>query len=232
MSKYLAGRKTREITCFDCGAVQTVSSSSSSSLCPQCSAYIDLSDFKINAAFSRLIQTQGTVVLGAKADVTSSKVACRQALIKGKLRGNLLCTDSATIKYKGKISGAVEARKLIIARGANVEFVRPVKAKFVEIFGTVSANLHVDGIVKIVKRGRLEGTVEARGIVVEKGGIFLGELSIGSRGLVQPELAPAATDEPESPLIDGKPEKPKDLPPAQPGGKPKKAGQQNLDLDF
>jgi len=229
VSKYLAGRKTREITCFDCGAVQTVSSSSSSSLCPQCSAYIDLSDFKINAAFSRLIQTQGIVVLGSKADVTSSKVACRQALIKGKLRGNLLCTDCATIKYKGKISGAVEARKLVIARGANVEFVRPVKAKIVEIFGTVSANLHVDGIVKIVKRGRLEGNVEARGIVVEKGGIFLGELSIGSRGFVQPELTPS---EPPAPPSKAEPEKPKDLPPSQPGGKPKKAGQQNLDLGF
>jgi cytoskeletal protein CcmA (bactofilin family) len=229
VSKYLAGRKTREITCFDCGAVQTVSSSSSSSLCPQCSAYIDLSDFKINAAFSRLIQTQGTVTLGAKADVTSSKVACREALIKGKLRGNLLCTDTATIKYKGKISGAVEANKLIIARGSNVEFVRPVKARHVEISGTVSANLHVDGTVKIAKRGRLEGNVQARGIVVEKGGIFLGELTIGSSGFVQPELTPAATDEPQPPTNGVEPEKHNDRPS---GKKAAKSGQQDLELDL
>jgi len=192
VSQFLARKKTREITCFDCGAVQTVSSSSTSSICPQCSAYIDLSDFKINTAFSRMIQTQGMVTIGAKADVTSSKVACREALVQGKLRGNLFCTNTATVKYKGKISGSVEARNIVVAKRSEVEFVRVVKAKAIEVAGTVSANLHIDGIVKITKHGRLEGTVHAKGIVVEKGGIFLGELVIGQSAFVQQELVAVA----------------------------------------
>ncbi|MDD5350210.1 MAG: polymer-forming cytoskeletal protein [Chthoniobacteraceae bacterium] len=198
VSKFLARNKTREITCFDCGAVQTVSSSSTSSICPQCSAYIDLSDFKINTAFSRMVQTQGTVTIGAKADVTSSKVACREALLEGKLRGNLLCTGTATIKYKGKISGSVEAKHILVAKRSDVEFVRVLKAKSVEIAGKVSANLHIDGIVTITKRGRLDGTVYARGIVVEKGGIFLGELVIGQSTFVQQELIASAHPVPKN----------------------------------
>ena len=192
VSKFLSGQKTREITCFDCGAVQTVSSSSTSSLCPQCSAYIDLSDFKINTAFSRMIQTQGVVKLGSKADVTSSKVACREAYVEGKLRGNLLCTGTAQVNYKGKISGSIEARTIVITKRSDVEFVRPLKARSIEIAGKVSANLQVNGTVKIVKRGRLEGTVHAKGIVIEKGGIFLGELIIGNTAMTQPELEPLA----------------------------------------
>lgn len=200
VGKLLSRQKTREITCFDCGAVQTVSSSSTSSLCPQCSAYIDLSDFKINTAFSRMIQTQGTVTLGSKADVTSSKIACREAYVEGKLRGNLFCTGTAYIKYKGKVSGSVEARHIAIAKRTHVEFVRTVKARSIEIAGTVSANLQINGTVKIAKRGRLEGTVHAKAIVVEKGGIFLGELIIGQTAMVQPELRPAAkADAIESP---------------------------------
>jgi len=210
VGEFLSRQKTRDITCFDCAAVQTVSSSSTSSICPQCSAYIDLSDFKINTAFSRMIQTQGTVTIGAKADVTSSKVACREAYLQGKLRGNLLCTGTAFVKWKGKVSGSLEATHVVIAKRSEVEFLRAVKAKSVEISGKVSANLQIDGTVKITKRGWLEGTVSARGIVVEKGGVFLGELIIGqSSELSQPELPPAPTSpvkkQPESPIKQAKP---------------------------
>ena len=189
---FLSRHKTRQITCFDCAAVQTVSSSSSSSLCPNCSAYIDLSDFKINTVFSRVIQTQGTVTIGSKADVTSSKVACREAYLKGKLRGNLLCTGTAHIKLKGKITGFLEAGHVAVAKRSEVEFVRTVKARSMEIAGKVSANLQVDGTVKITKRGRLEGTVHAKGIVVEKGGVFQGELIIAPASLNHPALSPRA----------------------------------------
>ena len=190
-------QKTREITCFDCGAVQTISASSTSSLCPRCSTYIDVSDFRINTPFSRLIQTQGVVRIEAKADVTSSKVACREAYIEGKLRGNLLCTGTAYVDYEGKISGSLEAKHVQIKKGCDAEFIRTIKARSIEIAGKISANLRIDGVVKILKRGRLEGGVYARSIIVEKGGVFLGELSIGQPAEpVQPELeaAPIAVE--------------------------------------
>ena len=207
---FLSRHKTRQITCFDCAAIQTVSSSSSSSICPNCSAYIDLSDFKINTVFSRVIQTQGTVMINSKADVTSSKVACREACLKGKLRGNLLCTGTAHIKWKGKISGSLEAGHIAIAKRSEVEFVRIVKARSMEIAGSVSANLQVDGTVKITKRGRLSGSVHAKGIVVEKGGIFQGELVITPTSLAQPALSPAASSVRKQP---GKPAKQPEAPP-------------------
>jgi len=217
---FLSRQKTRDITCFDCAAVQTVSSSSTSSICPQCSAYIDLSDFKINTAFSRMIQTQGTVTIGAKADITSSKVACREAYLQGKLRGNLFCTGTANVKWKGKISGSLEAKHIVIAKRSELEFVRTVKAKSIEIAGKVSANLQVDGTVKITKRGWLEGTVHAKGIVVEKGGVFLGELVIGPPTFKQPDLPTAANP------VKKQPSKPAKQPKTPPQG-----GQADLGLD-
>lgn len=168
-----------------------------------------------------MIQTQGTVTIGSKADVTSSKVACREAYIKGKLRGNLLCTGTAYVKWKGKISGAVEAQHLDVAKRSEVEFVRTVKVKSAEIAGKVSANINVEGTLKITKRGWLEGTVIARGIVVEKGGVFLGELIIGQSSFEQQELAPTVST----------PEKQ----PAKPAPQPKpipKSGQADLGLDL
>ena len=158
LSGFLGGKTTREITCFGCGAVQTVSSSAKSSICPACSAYIE-----------------------------------------GKLRGNLVCTGEAHIRMKGKLLGALDVKKLIFDKRCEVEIIRPVKAQAVEVSGKVSAHLHVDGTVTITKRGWLEGTIYAKGINVEKGGVFMGELVIGRTEMSQPELLPLDPPSPAPP---------------------------------
>jgi len=199
VSGFFGGKTTRDVTCFGCGAVQTVSSSAKSSICPQCSAYIDLSDFRIASTFSRSIETQGCVHVTSKGDVTSAKVSCGEAWIEGKLRGNLVCTGEAHIKIKGKLLGALDVKRLIFDKKCEVQIMRPIKAKSVEVSGKVSATLHVDGTVVVTKRGNLEGTVYAKGFDVEKGGIFTGDLVIGKPEMSQPELMPLNPSTPTSP---------------------------------
>jgi cytoskeletal protein CcmA (bactofilin family) len=199
LSSLFAGKSTRDVACFGCGATQTVSSSARSSICPQCSAYLDLSDFKIASTFSRSVETQGKFHATSKGDVTSAKISCGQAYIEGKLRGTLSCNGLTQIKLKGKLLGALDVNRLVIERRSEVEIVRPVKAHSVEILGKVSARLHVEGAVLISKRGWLEGTVYARSITVEKGGVFLGELIIGKQELTQPELLPLGAAENSTP---------------------------------
>ena len=200
LSKMVAGEKIRDICCFSCGQRQQVSSSAQSSLCPQCSSYIDLSDFKITGPFGRSIQTQGEVVLSSKADVTSAKIACGAAVIDGKLRGMLVCTGEARVKLQGKFLGEIDAHRLVIEKKADVEFVRPVKAQGVEIQGKVSAHIHCDGCVTIAAGGELEGVIYAKAINVEKGGIFSGELFIGQPEAPPADL-PAPPGQPKSPPV-------------------------------
>ena len=203
LSKMVAGEKIRDICCFSCGHRQQVSSSAQSSLCPQCSSYIDLSDFKIAGPFGRSIQTQGEVVLSSKADVTSAKIACGAAVIDGKLRGILVCTGEARVKLQGKFLGDIDAHRLVIEKKADVEFVRPVKAQGVEIHGKISARINCDGCVSIAAGGALDGVIHAKAINVEKGGIFSGELFIGEPEATTPEPpatpapSPAATPAPK-----------------------------------
>ena len=195
LSKMVSGEKIRDICCFSCGHRQQVSSAAQSSICPQCSSYVDLRDFKIAGPFGRSIQTQGEVVLSSKADVTSAKIACGAAIIEGRLRGVLVCTGEARVKLQGQFSGTIEANRLVIDKKANVEFVREVKAQSVEIHGKISARITCEGCVTIASGGALEGVIYAKAINVEKGGIFSGELFIGQHELLQGEL-PGAADEP------------------------------------
>lgn len=207
-SKLLSRETTRRIRCFQCDHAQTVSSSATSSICPACSSYIDLRDFKIVNSFNRSIQTQGSVVVTSKGDLISPKIACGSAVIEGRLRGNLLCSGTTQIKFKGKIHGAIDSQHLQVQKGSDVEFIRPLKVKDVDICGKVSARIMAGGVVRISKTGCLEGTVYAKSITVDKGGVFQGELIIGKREMEQAELlsdseSQSSSDPRQSPLALG-----------------------------
>jgi cytoskeletal protein CcmA (bactofilin family)/predicted RNA-binding Zn-ribbon protein involved in translation (DUF1610 family) len=189
LTKLVTRETFRDVACFACGHKQTVTSAAQSSLCPQCGSYIDLRDFNISGPFGRSIQTQGEVHILPKGDCSAAKVACNSAIIEGKLRGTLFATHEVHIRSREKIFGAVETKKLFVDKRSDCEFVRPLKVQTAEIAGKVSARLFCDGPVKILKGGVLEGSLYARSIVVEKGGIFSGELRIGQNAGLEAEKA-------------------------------------------
>ena len=183
-------QRSSVVECFDCKAKQEVTSAASSTTCPKCSAHLDLRDYKITTSFSRAIRTHGEVHVTARGDLSSSSVMCRSALIEGKLRGNLHCAGTATINYSGKIPGRLTAEHVLIERKAEVQFFRKVGVKSIEIRGHMTGEVHAETVVVIHRNASLDGDVTAKSISVEKGGVFSGQLVIGSSGLKQAELLP------------------------------------------
>jgi cytoskeletal protein CcmA (bactofilin family)/ribosomal protein S27E len=203
-------QRSSVIECFECKRKQQVCGTATSTICPACSAHIDLRDYKITSGFSRTIRTRGDVHLAAKGDLGSSSVICRSALIEGKLRGNLHCDDTATINFSGKIPGLLSARHVIVERKADIHCSRRIRAGSIEIKGTMSGEIIAQTMVTIHKKGSLEGNVTARAISVEKGGMFSGQLVIGQAGLTQgellPEQKPAAGSVPEADISGSAPQ--------------------------
>ena len=174
------------VECFECKRKQQVSGAATSTICPSCSAHIDLRDYKITSGFSRSIRTRGNVHLSGKGDLASSSVECQSALIEGRLRGNLHC-DTATINYSGKIPGRISARYVVVERKADIHCFRTVRAEHIEIKGRMSGEIIAQSVT-VHRKGSLEGDVTARAISVERGGMFSGQLAIGQVGLAQGEL--------------------------------------------
>jgi cytoskeletal protein CcmA (bactofilin family) len=185
-----------EIECFDCKAKHEVSSAATSSFCPKCSTHVDLRNYKITTSFSRSIKTQGEVHITAKGDLSSTTVTCRSAVIEGKMRGNMNCAGTATINYVGKIPGRLTADNVVVDRKSDVHFFRRIRVKTIEIRGRMTGEIVAEGAVVISRNALLDGNVTAKSISVEKGGIFMGELIIGTSGLAQGELLPEATAAP------------------------------------
>jgi cytoskeletal protein CcmA (bactofilin family)/ribosomal protein S27E len=194
-------QRSSVVECFDCKRKQQVSGAATSTICPSCSAHIDLRDYKITSSFSRSIRTRGDVHLTGKGDLASSSVVCRSALVEGRLRGNLHCDDTATINCTGKIPGRISGRHVIVDRKADIHCFRRVRAESVQIRGRMSGEIAAQ-TVTVDRKGTLEGDVTARAITVEKGGVFSGQLVIGHVGLTQGELLqeqkPTAAGAPES----------------------------------
>jgi cytoskeletal protein CcmA (bactofilin family)/ribosomal protein S27E len=182
-------QRSSVIECFECKRKQQVCGGATSTICPGCSAHIDLRDYKITSGFSRTIRTRGDVHLTAKGDLSSSSVICRSALIEGRLRGNLHCDDTATINFSGKIPGRLTGRHVIVDRKADIHCFRQVRVGSIEIKGKMSGEI-IAQTVTVDRKGSLEGNVTARAISVEKGGMFSGELVIGQADLTQGELLP------------------------------------------
>jgi cytoskeletal protein CcmA (bactofilin family) len=181
-------QRSSVIECFECKRKQQVCGAATSTICPACSAHIDLRDYKITSAFSRSIRTRGDVHLTGKGDLASSSVVCRSALVEGRLRGNLHCDDTATVNCSGKIPGRISARHIIVDRKADIHCFRRVRAWSIEIRGKMSGEIIAQTMVTVHKKGSLEGDVTARAITVEKGGMFSGQLVIGQVSLAQGEL--------------------------------------------
>src|SRR6476659_6185015 len=184
------GKRTRVIECFDCHRKQEVSGAATSTICPSCSAHIDLSDYKITTNFSRSIRTTGQVHVTSRGDLSSSSVRCRRAVIEGRLRGNLDCAGAIVINVSGKIPGRLSAAELIVEKRSEVQFFRRVRVGNIDIRGRMLGEIVADGMVTIRKNGVLEGNVMAKAINVEKGGTFSGQIVVGGAGLQQAELLP------------------------------------------
>jgi cytoskeletal protein CcmA (bactofilin family) len=183
-------QRSSVVECFECKAKQEVIAAATSTTCPKCSAHLDLRDYKITTSFSRVIRTHGEVHVTARGDLSSSNVVCRSLVIEGKLRGNVHCSGTATINYSGKIPGRLAANHVLIERKSAVHFFRRLRVRSIEIRGHMTGEVIAETVVVIHRNASLDGDVTAKAISVEKGGMFSGQLVIGSSGLTQAELLP------------------------------------------
>ena len=95
--------------------------------------------------------------------------------------------------FRGRpASGRLTAEHVLIERKSDVHFFRRIHVKSIEIRGRMTGEIIAEGTVVIHGSALLDGNVTAKSISVEKGGIFSGQLIIGSGGLTQAELLPEA----------------------------------------
>jgi cytoskeletal protein CcmA (bactofilin family) len=166
-----------------------VSPKAQSTICPGCYAPIELIDVNITAHASRSIDTRGHLKITAKGSVSNPWIICGSARIEGPFHGHLRCEGEARLSMQKTCTGRITAGSLVIDRKAVIDCSQLVDADSISIEGVFRGSIQCRGIVKVLKGGRLEGPVEAPSLVVEKGGIYVGDCRIA------PLVTPGASAE-------------------------------------
>jgi cytoskeletal protein CcmA (bactofilin family) len=168
----------RPIKCFQCGTEMNVPQAAESSMCKRCSSHIDLRDYQITQTLSKNFRTYGKLVLEEKGYLLNSDTLVRHAVIKGRFIGKLFAEESLEIHSSASIKGTFSSGCLIIPSGHHFRWMEPLKVRNAEIAGELIGNLQAEGVVRLKPTARHFGDIDAAGLIVESGAVFVGSASI------------------------------------------------------
>jgi cytoskeletal protein CcmA (bactofilin family)/predicted Zn-ribbon and HTH transcriptional regulator len=198
----LLARTPRRIACHKCGHTHDPQSQTQSTVCPACGTNIQLDDVEILAHSTRIVQTRGTVHVGPEGFLNATRVVCGNAFIEGRIAGKVTCEGTLRLRGSGLCRAKITTRRLIIDRGAILRFTSTLRVEEIVIRGQAEADVECVGTLHIGRYGGLEGDVQARAMVVDKGGHYTGEVQVSTK-IIRPDPESASRKEYEVRVLPG-----------------------------
>lgn len=171
-----------------------------STACPGCGTTISFEDIAITGHSTRVVQTRGNVHVGREGFLNSTRVTCESAFVEGRIAGKVTCSGTLRLRGNGICRAQITAKTLIIDRGASLRFPYTLRVSEVVIRGHVEADIECAGTLHIGRHGALEGDIQARAMIVDKGGFYAGDVQVATsiqrvveepREEPEPRVAPA-----------------------------------------
>ena len=169
----------KHVRCFQCGTELEAPKAASSTMCKRCSGYVDLSDYRITQTLSKNVRTHGWLVVEEKGYLLNTDSLVGEAVIKGRVIGKLATENTLEIHSSAQLKGTITAGRLVIPPGHHFRWAEPLRARDAEIAGELAANLCASGTVLLRSTARFFGDIEAGGLVVEGGAVFVGRANVG-----------------------------------------------------
>ena len=168
----------RRVTCFRCGAELDVPAAAQSTMCKKCSSHVDLRDYHITNATSKNFKTKGRFVIDEGAYLFNTDTTAGDVVLKGRFLGKLTAEKSLEIYNGAELKGSFTANMLVIPAGNRFRWPDPLQLGGADVAGELAANIHARNTVTLRSTARFFGDVEAGGLVVEPGAVFVGSAKI------------------------------------------------------
>ncbi len=170
----------RLAACLDCGRTQKIPPHTQSAACHECGSTIDLHHIEIAGHSTRIVRTHGNVHIGRDGYLNSTRVICGNAVVEGRIAGKITCAGTLRFKGSGLCRSQITAQRLVVDRGATLRFPWTLRVGEIEIRGRVEADIECTGTLHIGRYGGLEGDVQSRSMIVDKGGYYAGEVQVNT----------------------------------------------------
>ncbi|HEU5396099.1 MAG TPA: polymer-forming cytoskeletal protein [Verrucomicrobiae bacterium] len=168
----------RQVACFECGTELEVPVGAESTMCKRCGRYVDLHDYHITSSVAKNFKTKGALVVEPKGCVFNTESVAGDVVIKGRFHGKLKA-QSLTIHSGADLKGVLTAEHLVIPAENHFRLKDMLRIGSAEIAGELVGDLQATQTVILKSTARMYGNVEAAGIVVESGAVFVGHARAG-----------------------------------------------------
>jgi DNA-directed RNA polymerase subunit RPC12/RpoP len=111
----LIGR--RSILCFKCEREIFTDEKSQAVTCQHCYNRNDLSNHNVKTLLGVNLETYGTLHLKKKGIIEISSIRVGNAIVQGKIKGDINAMDTVEIQKKGEVYGKITCRKLVVNKG-------------------------------------------------------------------------------------------------------------------
>lgn len=75
---------------------------------------------KIDGTIDGDITWQDDVIIGI-GSICKSNIACKNAIVSGKVEGNVICENALTIESYGKVTGDITVKNIVIKEGGALD---------------------------------------------------------------------------------------------------------------
>src|SRR5688500_4687583 len=171
-------RETRRVQCFNCRTELDVPAAAQSTMCKKCSSHVDLRDYTITNATSRNFKTRGRFVIEEGAYLFNTDTTANEVVLKGRFLGKLTAEKSLEVYNTSELKGTFTANLLIIPSGQRFRWPEALQLGGADVSGELVAIIRAKQTVTLRASARFFGDVEAGGLVVEPGAVFVGRATI------------------------------------------------------
>lgn len=166
------------VSCFSCGHSQRVHAGVPEAPCRSCGAMMRYADVRIDGHSTRMVETHGRVFVGRKGFLNSTRVVCAGAHVEGRISGRIECGGLLRMGNSYACRAQIHAGSFLVDRGAQLHFAYTVYIGDGIIRGRVEGDIVCSGTLRITKQGAVIGDIDARALMVDRGGIYSGDVRV------------------------------------------------------
>jgi cytoskeletal protein CcmA (bactofilin family) len=111
----------------------------------------------------------------------------------------VICSGSLNLSGSEICKAQIQTESLTVERGASLKFLYPLELGEGFIDGRVEGDVFCRGTLRIGRHGILLGDVDARSLIVDRGGIFSGSVRVAVSVQMIEDQEPVAAPQPEPP---------------------------------
>ncbi len=115
--KQISSIGKRRVICFKCKREIFTDEKAQAVTCQHCYNRNDLSNHKVATLLGKNLETYGTLHLKKRGIIEISNILVGNAVVQGRIKGDVSAMDTVEILKKGEIYGKITCRKLIVKKG-------------------------------------------------------------------------------------------------------------------